>query len=238
MASVLPCRLSSRGRTARAVLSTAALAIAAVGTPSVVLVLVRQARADGLGIGDLGPLAIALPVAALWFLLVVVLLGELRGEDRPARRSSRPVARFRRIVAGPIESSLLGTGRLAGWTSTRVDGSLADLERPSPVAQPAYQAPPLPPPPVPSAAVAPPPTPVPPVPPAPGPTAPARSHVVRHGETWWSLAELYLGDGGRASVLKHVNAGRSQPDGRVVDHKRPLRAGWTIEVPLAEDRNR
>ncbi len=255
MATAPPCRLSSPRRTARAVLTTLALALVASATLSGVLVLVHRALADGLGGEGLRALAIAVPLAALWLLLAVVVLGELWKADRPARRSSPPIAWLRRLVAGPLEASLLGTGTLAGWTSTRIDGSLADLEQPVPDSRPVFRPPAAPdgrpvfppppaaPPPISSAAVAEAPSsrprlplvrPRPPAPPAADPAQPARSHLVRHGETWWSLAELYLGDGGRASVLKQVNAGRPQPDGSIVDLRRPLRAGWTIEVPVVE----
>lgn len=57
------------------------------------------------------------------------------------------------------------------------------------------------------------------------------AHVVSRGETWWGLAQRYLGDGGRFAELKQANLGRAQPDGAVVDRDSVLRAGWTIEVP-------
>lgn len=241
MASRPPCRLSSPRRTARALLSTVALILVASATPSAVIVLVRRALADDPASDGLGKLAIALPLAALWLLFGVVVLGEVLRADRPVRRSSPAIAWLRRIVAGPVEASLLGTGRLAGWTSTRVDGSLADLEQPVAATRPARRPPrrlvrrsPVPPPPDHPAAAEPPPAWGPPAAPVSAPGRAVRSHHVRHGETWWSLAELYLGDGGRASELKQLNAGRAQADGSVVDHMRPLRAGWTIDIPPEE----
>lgn len=68
------------------------------------------------------------------------------------------------------------------------------------------------------------------------PTEPASSYVVARGDTWWGLAERFLGDGRRFAELKERNAGRPQPDGAVVRRDAPLRAGWTIEVPAEGER--
>lgn len=60
------------------------------------------------------------------------------------------------------------------------------------------------------------------------------THVVARGETWWSLAERFLGDGRRWAALVELNRGRAAAPGEVIGGATPLRRGWTIAVPQPE----
>ena len=56
-------------------------------------------------------------------------------------------------------------------------------------------------------------------------------HVVRKGETWWSIAEDYFGHGDDYPVLKAANRGRRMPNGSVYDGiSNIIPANWVIMV--------
>jgi nucleoid-associated protein YgaU len=57
------------------------------------------------------------------------------------------------------------------------------------------------------------------------------THTVSAGETLWSIAEEYLGDGTQWARLAELNDGRRMPDGQVFDADRTIRAGWQLRLP-------
>ena len=80
------------------------------------------------------------------------------------------------------------------------------------------------------------------------PTAPARqprqhtsARRLRHGPTsyrpsggpatYWDLATTFLGSGERWEQIWHLNEGRTQADGAVMDSPNLLRPGWTVLLP-------
>lgn len=281
MGRAAPCPVGSRRRTARAVAATVALVAVVALPPAGAAVALRRLAAGG-GVGDalaaLGDgavpalardeavlAAVALALACAWVPVAAAVVGALRAQGRAARPARLVPAPLGRGVARLVEAGLFGAGTLRGWTRTRVDASLADLQVPPARRPPPPADPPAPPParrderlrrgvrrvrkaaterrpsvpagvngwagrdlrpplrPPPGAAASPPPA-------AP---APATTYVAERGDTWWGLAERFLGDGRRFAELKERNAGRHQPDGAVVRPDRPLRAGWIVEVPVA-----
>nr|MDP9420951.1 LysM peptidoglycan-binding domain-containing protein [Actinomycetota bacterium] len=61
---------------------------------------------------------------------------------------------------------------------------------------------------------------------------PAGVHAVKRNESWWALAERYLGDGQRWKELRSLNLGRTMPDGAVIDFTSDvIRPGWELIVP-------
>lgn len=72
-------------------------------------------------------------------------------------------------------------------------------------------------------------TPTPPVEP------PATVHTVRPGETLWSLAERYLGDGARYREIATANYGAAQPDGARLTDSHWIRPGWHLTIPTLTD---
>lgn len=252
-AVAVSCALDGRGRKVRAGATTGVLGVFLVGTPLVVALAVVRALSDraitddggaGLGRADVVALLIAFTAICMWLPGAVAAVGELRGRDRPVRPSRFVPPSVRRVVAAQVETSLLGAGTLKGWTSTRVDAPLDDLEVPARRALATVRSRPV--------AVdldvegrvgaeiadtdrSP-----------PGrPRRAARrdltttsppwqfgttAYLVQRGDTWWGLAERFLGDGRRFAELKDLNVGRSQPDGTVVQRDTVLPAGWTIDV--------
>lgn len=266
LARAVPCALDRRDRKVRAVVATLALGAFVLGTPLVVaLAVVRAASGSaitrdsaGLGRADVVALLVALTAICMWLPGAVAVVGELRRRNRPVRPSRLVPPSIRRILAGQIEASLLGAGTLAGWTSTRVDGSFDDLERPGrrrgamidladdsddatdandgdDAFDPDGAEDPA------GAGVADPdgsqPVAAPPgarrrlTTASPLRNVKTRAYLVQRGDTWWGLAERFAGDGRRFAELKELNLGRRQPDGTVVERDAVLRAGWTIEVP-------
>ncbi|MBK6871193.1 MAG: LysM peptidoglycan-binding domain-containing protein [Kineosporiaceae bacterium] len=76
--------------------------------------------------------------------------------------------------------------------------------------------------------------------PASPPTAPATVmsasrdeavHVVAHGETLWTIAERYLGDGARFGEIARLNYGRVQADGEALTDSHWITPGWRLVVP-------
>jgi nucleoid-associated protein YgaU/DNA-binding SARP family transcriptional activator len=57
------------------------------------------------------------------------------------------------------------------------------------------------------------------------------AHTVRSGETLWSIAEYYLGDGSRYPEIAGLNYGRAQPGGGELSSSHWIRAGWQLDVP-------
>ncbi len=251
-AVAIPCALDGRSRNLRAMTTTGALGVFLVGTPLVVALAVVRVLSDraitgdhgaGLGRADVAVFLVALIAICMWLPGAVAAVGELRG-DRPARPSKFVPASIRRFVAAQVEASLLGAGTLNGWTSTRVDGSLEELEVParrkaataetSPHAEDLDAGDPVeadvtgldrsPPVRAPFAARR-----------RPTTNSPrqfeTRTYLVQRGDTWWGLADRFLGDGRRFAELKEPNVGRRQPDGTVIQRDTVLRGGWTIETP-------
>jgi nucleoid-associated protein YgaU len=60
-------------------------------------------------------------------------------------------------------------------------------------------------------------------------------HVVRRGDTLWSIAERYYGTGEEFDRLVDANIGRRMEDRRVFDRAGLIYPGWTLEVPLASE---
>src|SRR5205823_3939645 len=56
-------------------------------------------------------------------------------------------------------------------------------------------------------------------------------HVVQRGETLWSIAERYYGNGEEFDRLIDANVGR-QMDGRQFDRAALIYPGWVLDVPL------
>lgn len=72
-------------------------------------------------------------------------------------------------------------------------------------------------------------------------TAPASTsrdpYVVKRNDSWWAIAERALGDGQRWRDLRAANAGRTMPDGTVIDAATELiRPGWDLLVPAGAPR--
>lgn len=240
--AAVPYALGGPGRRVRALATTGVLGLFLVGTPLVVALAVarvlsnRAITGEGgpdLGRADILPLLVALTAVCTWLPGAAAAVGEVRGRDRAVRPSKLVPPSIRRVVATCVEASLLGAGSLRGWTRARVGASLEDLEVPERREVAFTQS-------------------------APGPESDAEAvvtpvlalrrptavalrplvatvpYVVQRGETWWGLAERFLGDGRRFAELKELNIGRSQPDGIVLHHDTVLRAGWTVEVPPNE----
>lgn len=76
----------------------------------------------------------------------------------------------------------------------------------------------------------------------PGQTAPAAPeqdafhvHAVERGDTFWGLAERYLGSGLRWREIRDHNVGRAVGPGRVLAaNEDDLQEGWRLEIPGAE----
>lgn len=62
---------------------------------------------------------------------------------------------------------------------------------------------------------------------------PAANHVVRRGDTYWSLAEAAYRDGTRWREIRDLNEGRIVEEGVQLDGDSDLRRGWHIHVPEA-----
>ena len=57
-------------------------------------------------------------------------------------------------------------------------------------------------------------------------------HTVERGETWWSIAEDYLGDGLRWEEVRNANVGRVMDDGTTISKGTEfLNIGWSIALP-------
>ncbi len=56
-------------------------------------------------------------------------------------------------------------------------------------------------------------------------------HVVRSGETLWSIAEKHLGDGARYAEIAELNYGRVQADGATLTDSHWITPGWRLQVP-------
>src|SRR5438445_793224 len=57
-------------------------------------------------------------------------------------------------------------------------------------------------------------------------------HVVKRGETMWSIAERYYGTGEEFDRVIDANIGKQMPDGRVFDRAGLIYPGWTLDIPL------
>lgn len=63
---------------------------------------------------------------------------------------------------------------------------------------------------------------------------PMVEHVVRRGETFWSLAESKLGDGRRWSEIRAVNVGHEVAPGVILGADDMLVRGWRVLMPISE----
>ncbi|GAA4660122.1 LysM peptidoglycan-binding domain-containing protein [Arthrobacter cryoconiti] len=61
--------------------------------------------------------------------------------------------------------------------------------------------------------------------------ASAPTVTVQNGDSLWSLAESYLGDGNRFNEIAQLNYGAPQPDGGSLSENHFINAGWTIKLP-------
>src|SRR5207248_408022 len=59
------------------------------------------------------------------------------------------------------------------------------------------------------------------------------THLVRAGDTLWSIAERAYGAGAEYPRLVEANLGRSMSDGHVFDARGVIRPGWQLVVPGA-----
>ena len=58
------------------------------------------------------------------------------------------------------------------------------------------------------------------------------SHVVERGDTWWSIAEDYLGDGLRWEEVRNANIGRAMADGSTISTATEyVGIGWELALP-------
>ena len=64
-----------------------------------------------------------------------------------------------------------------------------------------------------------------------------RSVTVHRGDTLWSLAERYLGDGARFREIARLNYGRPQPDGRTLSDTHWIYPGWVLLLPTHAERS-
>lgn len=61
---------------------------------------------------------------------------------------------------------------------------------------------------------------------------PTTTIEVTERDSWWRIAEEYLGDGMRWREVRNLNIGRGQADGTVIDATtEQLRGGWLVVVP-------
>lgn len=60
---------------------------------------------------------------------------------------------------------------------------------------------------------------------------PTTIHRVTRGDTYWSLAERYLGDGRQWAALRDLNQGREVAPGTTLTEGEALRRGWELLVP-------
>src|SRR5699024_9402805 len=56
-------------------------------------------------------------------------------------------------------------------------------------------------------------------------------HTVRAGDSLWSLAERYLGDGTRYQEIADINYGVPQADGHALTDEHWLNPGWKLTIP-------
>lgn len=61
--------------------------------------------------------------------------------------------------------------------------------------------------------------------------ADAPTVTVQNGDSLWSLAESYLGDGNRYNEIAQLNYGASQADGGSLSQDHFINAGWTMKLP-------
>lgn len=59
-------------------------------------------------------------------------------------------------------------------------------------------------------------------------------HVVRRGETLWSIAERHLGDGARYEEVARLNYDVVQPDGSQLTSSHWITPGWRLRLPAPE----
>src|SRR5205807_7711268 len=59
------------------------------------------------------------------------------------------------------------------------------------------------------------------------------THIVKRGDTLWSIAERYYGAGDEFDRLVDANAGRLMSDGRKFERAGLIYPGWELAVPLA-----
>lgn len=130
--------------------------------------------------------------------------------------------RFRRRSAlawldETIDRSVFGAGALVGWTRSNPQVSLADLQGREVgllPRSPTQQAPPR-------------------------PTSNGREalvpYTVARGDSFWSLAEALLGDGGRWAELHELNVGTEVAPGVLLGEADLLTPGWVIMVPDTEE---
>lgn len=62
-------------------------------------------------------------------------------------------------------------------------------------------------------------------------TAVSPTVTVQNGDSLWSLAESYLGDGNRFSEIAQLNYGSPQADGGSLTDNHFINAGWTMQLP-------
>lgn len=182
-------------------------------------------------------------VVGLWFVLVVmVAVGVLRQGRTPRRLWFLPTW-GQNALRHVLEASAFGVGPLRGWTLTNPAADLRQLVQPEPPGpiSPAAGPEPIS---APHAATdhtrqraRPNRTPeARPHRPEPRPVVAISAHRVQRGETWWSLAERYLGEGKQWGAIRTLNLGREVEPGIVIDDDTVLRPGWQVQVPSAPAR--
>jgi hypothetical protein len=62
------------------------------------------------------------------------------------------------------------------------------------------------------------------------------AYTTQRGDTYWTLAERLLGQGGRWAVIRDANVGRAVAPDVVLESSMSLRRGWSILVPVTSSR--
>lgn len=219
----------------RGALSLAILLATVVGLPWVLAATVGNPLHSWSGIraGDMSDqdvIAIGAAVAYLaWASFVLALSAEIV-ETAAATINSRPRRALRIPLLGAqqdLARTLLTTALLLLPAALAVSGPAVRAAAAAPVATTAMSVRPA----LQPATI---PAPTHPV------TAPVRAATFRYVipacgglRSYWALAERYLGDGQRWPQIWHLNQGRSQADGSVMDTPRRLYGGWTVLIPTA-----
>lgn len=194
--------------TVEAPLATLVLVLAMLAAPAFWVGYISASTTSDPSIGMvLGLLLVTFSALILWKVLQV---------RRPYRFTKRTAMT---VLDELVDQSLFGVGTLRGWTYTNPNVTLNDLrggESPF-IARPT----------APIARAKPKPVLV-------APSSYAR-HTVERGDTFWSLAERFLGQGGRWSELLAANLGTEVAPGVVLKEDDLLVPGWVVAIPEFEE---
>ncbi len=190
--------------------------VALIATPVVVLAFLFFSGT----LFDPWSVVVAAPLASVG-LIVLLRLVQIRRPYRSTRRTL--LTRLDRL----IDKSFFGVGSLAGWTSTNPAAALTQLQEPAAGwaaseqglavvdHRPVVESHPF--------------------------ATTTRGwgdvdsvpYTVVRGDSFWSLAERFLGAGPRWQELANLNVGRQVAPGHVLGKDEVLAPGWVIQVPEA-----